>query len=122
MSQINIDKMREKILAEKARLEADRAQLKETSSMSEESGDLVDFDANHPADSGTELFERSKDMAFVANIDSQLEQIDHALQKMADGTYGICDNCGEPIPAARLEALPYATLCITCQDLIENPQ
>jgi DnaK suppressor protein len=44
-----------------------------------------------------------------------LEQIDAALEKLDDGTYGICESCDKPIPHARLEALPFAGLCVNCQ-------
>jgi DnaK suppressor protein len=46
---------------------------------------------------------------------AQLEQIDHALARIEDGTYGTCEGCGQAIPAARLEVMPSATACVTCQ-------
>ena len=48
-------------------------------------------------------------------IEGKVEKIDEALEKLNEGTYGICESCGDPIHAERLEALPYATRCITCQ-------
>ena len=122
MSQVNVQKMRERILQEKSRLEHDREQLRANDGMSNEVGESTDFDMNHPADSGSETFERTKDLALRASIDGELAQIEVALAKMDAGTYGICDNCGESIPAGRLDAIPYATLCVTCQDRLENTQ
>ena len=57
----------------------------------------------------------------LAEAESQeLARIDHALQRMRDGTWGICEACGQPIPLTRLQALPYATLCIRCQSTAEH--
>jgi DnaK suppressor protein len=122
MSQLNVQKMRDRILAEKSRLEHDRDQLRGGDGMSGEVGEVVDVDMNHPADSGSETFERTKDLALRANVGGMLAQIDNALAKLDAGTYGKCDRCDQPISPARLEALPYATLCVTCQDRVESTQ
>ncbi|MCA1024134.1 TraR/DksA C4-type zinc finger protein [Halobacillus litoralis] len=71
------------------------------------SGELSQYD-NHPADSGTELYEREKDMALLAHYKEELQDIEYSLQQMNDGTYGICEVTGKQIPAERLEALPTA--------------
>ncbi len=52
-----------------------------------------------------------------ASESRELEKINHALDRIDDGTYGTCDECEQPIPAERLEALPFATLCVRCQQL-----
>lgn len=67
---------------------------------------------NHPADLGTELYEREKDMAIHVHEHSELEKVNNALLAMKNETYGVCDDCGEDIPFERLEALPYTTRCI----------
>lgn len=74
-------------------------------------GELSNYD-NHPADHGTELFERQKDLALNDHIEKQLKDIDYALQKIEEGTYGKCETCGIDIPYGRLEALPTAVHCI----------
>jgi DnaK suppressor protein len=56
--------------------------------------------------------ELEKSLALEQTLRALLGEVEHALQKMADGTYGFCDDCGKPIAAARLEALPWANLCI----------
>lgn len=71
---------------------------------------------NHPADIGTETFERSKDIGLRDRGRVQLARIDEALDCVAKGTYGICQHCGGNIPEARLEALPATTLCVQCQE------
>ncbi len=75
---------------------------------------------NHPADVGTEVFERSKDIGLRENALIQLAKIDEALGKIEAGTYGRCDVCGKEIPAARLEALPQTTLCLACKNRDEG--
>ena len=122
MAKVNIEKFRKRILAEKARLEEDRARLNSHGgeAMSAQTGEISDFDTNHPGDAGTEMFERSKDEALAENLDSLLAQVHAALAKMDAGTYGLCDRCGRPIGEARLEALPYATFCIECQSRLEE--
>jgi RNA polymerase-binding protein DksA len=122
MSNVNVDRFKQRILEEKERLIADRNRLMNYSEegLAEGVGELVDFDLNHPGDSATETFERQKDIALNQNIDGMLTQIDEALAKIDSGTYGKCDRCGRDIPTARLEALPYATLCVDCQARVEG--
>lgn len=62
---------------------------------------------NHPADVGTETFERSRDMAINDSLGDELNEVNAALQRIEDGTYGICEASGEPIPFERLEAIPF---------------
>jgi len=66
---------------------------------------------NHPADIGSEMFEREKDLALYSLDRETLKEIDQALARMEDGTYGLCSVCGQPIPEERLEALPQAMTC-----------
>lgn len=70
---------------------------------------------NHMADIGTETYEHEKDLALEMNLRRQLQATEDALHRMDQGTYGVCSNCGEPIPMERLEVLPQATLCIRCK-------
>jgi YteA family regulatory protein len=88
--------------------------------MSETLSELSDYD-DHPADIATETFEREKDRALRENARETIERVEAALQKMENGTYGLCDICGQPIPAGRLDAVPYATLCVKCQADVEGP-
>ena len=59
-----------------------------------------------------------KRVALQSRIRDTLVQVERALQKIDDGTYGLCDNCGQPINPARLEALPQANLCVDCKALL----
>jgi len=77
---------------------------------------------SHMADDASELAEQETAIGLVANVQSRLAEVDQALQKMERGTYGTCDDCGEPIAPARLQALPHATLCINCKTKLEKQQ
>ena len=59
--------------------------------------------------------ERERDLALSAQAREAVVEIDRALAKMDAGTYGVCERCGNPIPKARLKALPYAALCVACK-------
>ncbi|MYL46315.1 yteA family sporulation protein [Virgibacillus halodenitrificans] len=83
-----------------------------TLELSKESvGELSNYD-NHPADMGTELYEREKDTALNEHAETELEEINAALHAIEDGTYGICATCGADIPYERLQAVPTADKCI----------
>jgi len=86
-------------------LAGDLSLLKELSSQT--SGDVVDFALDSVQD------EISSQLAEVES--RELARIEYALQRMREGEFGVCEGCGTNIPMARLNALPYATLCIKCQ-------
>ena len=62
-----------------------------------------------------ESFELERRLALEKRIRDQLADVEHALNKFEQGTYGLCDRCGQPIDPARLEALPQANLCLSCK-------
>lgn len=70
---------------------------------------------NHMADDASEAFEQAKDLALRQNAAQLLVKVSDALERFDEGTYGICEKCGSQIDPARLKALPYATLCLRCQ-------
>jgi RNA polymerase-binding protein DksA len=78
-----------------------------------EPGD-VQFD-EESGEGDTINVERERDLALSAQARAAVEEIDKALEKIDAGTYGICEQCGEPIPKERLKALPYASLCVRCK-------
>lgn len=82
-------------------------------SQTETVGELSSYD-QHATDAGAETFEREKDLGLIENAREILGRIDEALDRINEGKYGICASCGRPIGRERLEALPYATLCIRC--------
>lgn len=78
-------------------------------------GELSSYD-NHPADLGTELFERGKDLALYDHAEKELEAINKSLHALAEGTYGICRVCSMPIPYERLVSHPTAETCVEHAD------
>lgn len=91
----------------------------DTASEAESYSELSSYD-QHPADMGTETFERTKDLSIMAQVETELEDVERAFRRLENGTYGICEACGKPIEAARLEAIPTARFCLTDQARAER--
>jgi DnaK suppressor protein len=68
-------------------------------------------------DGTTEAVERLNRTGAAKQLAAMLDDVDRALEKLDDGTYGICDNCGDPIGEDRLAARPWSTLCLRCSSL-----
>jgi DnaK suppressor protein len=68
-------------------------------------------------DGTSEAVERISSSAAARSLAASLADVDRALQKLEDGTYGVCDRCGQPISPDRLEAIPSAVLCVSCSAL-----
>ncbi|MDI3257295.1 MAG: TraR/DksA C4-type zinc finger protein [Kyrpidia sp.] len=113
----NWEEQRRQLEAEAADL---RARLRQhggfglNRSMNDSVGELSGYD-NHPADLGSEMFERGKDVALREGAYLRLDQVESALQRLRDGSYGRCERCGSPIGRDRLIAEPAAALCLACR-------
>ena len=81
--------------------------------------ELSSYD-QHQADVATETFDREKDLTILDNIEGELADVEHALQRLDDGTYGTCEACGKPIDDARLEAMPATRFCVADQERAEH--
>ena len=68
-----------------------------------------------PEEEAVDLQETDVDQAILDTEKTLLAEVQQALARIENGTYGICSNCGQPIPEKRLEAIPWATLCVTCE-------
>jgi len=77
---------------------------------------------NHMAEDGSDMMEAERLATISDDLREILAQVNGALSRMDDGTFGICQRCGNPINQERLEAFPYVTYCITCQTKIEREQ
>ena len=75
---------------------------------------------NHMADDATEAFEQATGMALRQNVEDLLGEVNDALGRLDRGVYGICESCRTTISAERLEVLPYARLCMDCQQKKEQ--
>jgi DnaK suppressor protein len=109
-------KQRELLLEERQEYTSSAEALKaqaDSLALEHEPGD-VQFD-EEGGEGGTANVDREIDLYLSAQARATVVEIDRALQKIEDGTYGICEQCGDMIPDARLQALPYAALCVTCK-------
>lgn len=113
-TQIDTAHFREKLLAERQKVANAIAYLheKNSGSLVDELGELVSGSAdNHMADTATETVDREIDYTLEENSGNLLREIDRALERLDEGTYGTCSACGNPIEPERLEFLPWATFC-----------
>ena len=120
---IDTKRFRTALEDERRRVKAAIEYLHEESpgSLEDSSGELVSGSVdNHMADMATETFDRELDYTLEENSEHVLAAIEAALDRIQAGTYGTCEKCGQPIAEERLEAIPYATLCIDCKRKAER--
>ena len=112
---IDTERFRRRLLDDRARAEGALAYLHEDNpgSMEDETQEIPSD--NHPGDVATITFDREIDYTLEENEERLLAEIDSALQRIDNGTFGVCQACGNPIGAERLEAVPYTTQCIDCK-------
>ena len=118
---INTEQFRVVLLEERTRVQAALENLREETAgiFYDDAGEESAYD-NHLADTATETYDRELDYTLEENSGHVLQEIEAALKRIDEGTYGICTNCGKQIPEERLEALPWATLGIDCQRNLER--
>jgi RNA polymerase-binding protein DksA len=114
MSTLDLDRFRET-------LEAERKRVRDALQYLHDEEPQVDGDEaqesrmdNHMADGAAVTYDREIDYSLEENSEQLLEEIDQALQRIDEGTYGKCQRCGKDIAVERLEAIPYAQHCIDC--------
>jgi len=107
-----------RLIHEKRRLE-ESVELAEQNnyqdSLRDSTSELSSYD-NHPADLASETYEMEKRFALMSHQEHLIREVDHALEKIKDGSYGKCDLCGKEISYERLEAYPQANLCMECEE------
>jgi len=111
----NFNLLRSRLKGDHKRLTEELAQLEASVRPTNERREGSPFGKRE--EEATESFELEKRLALEKRIRDQLAEVEHALQKFEQGTYGLCDRCGQPIDPARLEALPQANLCLSCKSL-----
>jgi DnaK suppressor protein len=122
-SHVDVGRARDRLLQERERLQSIKDGLSgepgegvsERDALSELS--LAD---QHPADIGTEVFEQEKDLSIAEQIGAELADVERALKRVDEGTYGVCEACGREIDPERLEARPEARFCVDDQALAER--
>jgi RNA polymerase-binding transcription factor DksA len=116
------DDAHERLTEERSRLEQIRrgfdAEHLHDESEDESTSELSHL-AQHSADVGSETFEREKDFSILEQVEAELADVDRALRRLDDGTYGTCEACGSPIGDDRLEAMPAARFCVSHQSEAE---
>jgi DnaK suppressor protein len=118
-----LDEIRASLVREREQLQEQLTEI-ETSTFSATQADIsgeMSFDDEY-ADAGSATFEREKDLSLENNVRDLLAKIERALERLDEGTYGICERCGKPIEKARLKALPYASLCIKDAQAASRPR
>jgi RNA polymerase-binding protein DksA len=118
VSTIDTAEYRKRLEEEKARLlhAVGFLEKENPGSISDELGELAEGGTdNHLGDTASAMFDRELDEGLEEGAKETLAEIDAALQRIEDGTYGICEVCGKPIGAERLAAIPWARLCIDDQ-------
>ena len=106
-------------------LEAEAAGLRQDISTAESEiaarlGDAVGDAGDDSADAGAKTFQREHELALTQNARELLAQTERALTRIEDGSYGVCESCGQPIGKARLQAFPRAVLCVSCKQREER--
>jgi DnaK suppressor protein len=119
---IDIESFRSRLHEERERTAKAIAYLHEENrrATEDEAAELSGGSDNHLADIATVTYDRELDSTLEESEAHRLAAIDGALRRIEAGTYGTCENCGKPIAPARLEAMPWATLCIDCKRLAER--
>jgi DnaK suppressor protein len=114
LSQVDTEHFRQKLLEERQRVVEAISYLHDENpgTIEDETDEVVGSVDNHLADTATVTVDREIDYTLEENSEHVLAEIDAALKRIDDGTFGICRTCGKPIEPERLELLPYATQCI----------
>jgi len=122
VTSIDTERFRATLLEERKRVEHALASLRDQhpGSLDEEVEEIAAASDNHLAETATATLGREIDFTLGENSGQVLADIDSALKRIDDGTYGTCVGCGQEIPLQRLEANPAASLCIDCKRRAEG--
>jgi DnaK suppressor protein len=115
LAKTTLDRFRKRLEDEKERLEeliADYERELEVARLTESSSDRSPDPGN--AEASSMKLEYAKELSIEQNTADLLSKVNRALERVAAGTYGICESCGNSIPVERLDVLPYSTLCVEC--------
>jgi RNA polymerase-binding transcription factor DksA len=112
----HLDDERERLTRVRATLENEHLHDEPEEDSSAELSHLV----QHPADAASDAFEREKEFSILEQVEAELHDVDRALERLADGTYGTCEACGGTIDDERLAAVPAARFCVDHQADLET--
>ncbi len=117
---VDVAGKRAELLELRDRLRASTAAFDHVQSLDDESGELPAWGPDELADHATDTHDREVGDSLEENAEQILREVDDALARIDEGTYGICKACGKDIPEERLEAVPYATLCVEDKRRLER--
>lgn len=117
---VDVERKREELLQLRGRLLASTAANEHDQSLDDESGELPAWGPDELADHASDTYDREMGDTLEENAGQILREVDTALARIEDGTYGICTRCGKEIPTERLDAVPYATLCVEDKRRLEQ--
>jgi len=122
VTSIDTEHFREALVDERRRVEHALATLRDEhpGSLDDEVEEVAATNDSHLAETATATLGREIDYTLGDNAEQVIAEIDGALKRIEDGTYGTCTNCGREIPRERLEANPWASLCIDCKRKAEG--
>jgi DnaK suppressor protein len=114
---VDSDRFRTALLDERSRIQSaiDYLHRETPGSLEDETEEVLGTSDNHLGDAASGTLDREIDYSLEGHSEQVLGQIDAALTRIEEGTFGTCANCGKEIPEERLEARPWASLCIDCQ-------
>jgi RNA polymerase-binding transcription factor DksA len=118
LTELDRERVEAKLQARLDAIERTRAAMRRSSDGMRDS-ELAHVD-NHPGDTASELHDEELAETTVIFLEEEVRRIEEARRALADGTYGICKSCGREIPAERLQAVPEAVLCLSCQRHFEG--
>ncbi len=114
---VDTQTVRQELEAERFRLQSEFEQLERQRVALIQVDDPAPGHANHHStEQASETFEQERTLALMGNLRSMIEQVQAALGRLDDGSYGLCEGCGQPILPERLKALPFATQCVRCKE------
>ena len=112
---LDLDSARQSLVAHLSRVEHELSELEKTRESAREGKDETSGYGNAVGEAATETSAKERDMALIENLEHVRDQVELALRRIEDGSYGTCATCGQPIPRERLEALPFAGQCVSCK-------
>jgi DnaK suppressor protein len=113
---VDLVSARQELEAQLVRLDSELGELEKGRENARHNGkDEVAGYGNGVGEAATETFEAERDLALMDNLEQMRTHVKEALTRLDDGTYGLCESCGQAIPRERLEALPHASQCVACK-------
>jgi DnaK suppressor protein len=112
---VNTESIRRELQSHLTRLDGELSELENGREAARQEKDEYSGYGNHTAEAASETSDAERDLALIDNLEQMRAQVNAALKRLDEGTYGTCSSCGKPIPPERLEALPFADQCVACK-------